>query len=34
MIDPADTVSPPDAFNPRRFDWESRPFLLDPAAFL
>jgi hypothetical protein len=31
---PADTVWPPKAFTPRRFDCESRPFLLEPTPFL
>jgi hypothetical protein len=34
MIDPARTVSPPNAFTPRRFDSLSRPFLEAAAPFL
>src|ERR671925_675895 len=31
---PALTRSPPNTFTPRRFAWESRPFLELPPAFL
>src|SRR5688572_17076530 len=31
---PASTCSPPNFLTPRRFDWDSRPFLVLPPAFL
>src|SRR5262245_18213731 len=31
---PASTRSPPNFFTPSRFDWDSRPFLVLPPAFL
>src|SRR5262245_39689430 len=31
---PASTFSPPNFFTPSRFDWDSRPFLVLPPAFL
>src|SRR5260370_27801930 len=34
MISPALTTWPPNRFTPRRWAWESRPFLLDEAPFL
>src|SRR5580765_6179538 len=34
MMEPAGTVSPPNAFTPRRFELESRPFRDEPPPFL
>src|SRR6516162_5652541 len=34
MMLPASTCSPPKRFTPRRLEWESRPFLVLPPAFL
>src|SRR5918912_125000 len=34
MIDPAETVSPPNTFTPSRFEVESRPFREEPPPFL
>ena len=34
IIDPAVTFCSPKTFTPRRFAFESRPFLVDPPAFL
>src|SRR5215469_7031883 len=34
MMFPASTCSPPKRFTPSRLEWESRPFLVLPPAFL
>src|SRR5581483_1857996 len=34
MMFPARTCSPPKRFTPSRLEWESRPFLVLPPAFL